>query len=103
VYLAGYTVECMLKALILDGVAKGRRKQLLAEFRGRRGHDIEWLRGMYRRHVQGSLPRDIVGHLALVATWDTDLRYATAASDEEDADDFIKSVAAIATWAEGRM
>jgi hypothetical protein len=51
VYLAGYTVECFLKALILEGVAPALRKKLLADFRGRRAHDIEWLRGLYRRHV----------------------------------------------------
>jgi hypothetical protein len=36
VYLAGYTVECFLKALILEGVATDLRKKLLAEFRGQR-------------------------------------------------------------------
>ena len=36
VYLAGYTVECFLKALILAGVAKELRQELLGELRGAR-------------------------------------------------------------------
>src|SRR5439155_8365250 len=50
VYLAGYTVECFLKALVLAGVAPGLRKRLLREFRGSRAHEIEWLGALYRRH-----------------------------------------------------
>src|SRR5437868_14214381 len=76
VYLAGYTVECFLKALVLASVAPGLRKQLLGEFRGGRAHDIEWLGALYRRHVGGATPRGITRHLSRVASLSTDLRYA---------------------------
>jgi hypothetical protein len=41
VYLAGYTVECFIKALVLANVAPDLRHQLLGEFRGNLAHSIE--------------------------------------------------------------
>src|SRR5438132_7003333 len=64
VYLAGYTVECFLKALVLASVARGLRQELLGEFRGSRAHNIEWLGALYRRHVGAAIPRDITRHLS---------------------------------------
>ena len=77
VYLAGYTVECFLKALVLASVALALRQRLLGEFHGSRAHSIEWLGALYRRHVGMTVPRDITRHLSRVASWTTDLRYAT--------------------------
>jgi HEPN domain-containing protein len=103
VYLAGYTVKCFLKALILDQAAPGLRKKLLAGFRGRQGHDIEWLRELYRGQVGGTVPREIARHLMRAATWGTHLRYTTAAPKPGHAEAFIRSAAEVAKWAEGRM
>jgi hypothetical protein len=103
VYLAGYTVECLLKGLLLAGVNAGMRKQLLSEFRGNRAHNIEWLGWMYRRHVGLAVPVSIQQHLSRVAIWSTDLRYATGAISESEARDFFVSVDIITTWANGRM
>jgi len=44
VYLAGYGIECMLKALVLSAVAPAARTEMLNSFRGARAHDYEWLR-----------------------------------------------------------
>src|SRR5579859_6130261 len=49
IYLAGYTVECFLKALLLASVASHRRKMLLEEFRGSRAHNLEWLGALFRQ------------------------------------------------------
>jgi hypothetical protein len=103
VYLAGYTVECFLKALVLAGVAPQLRKQLLGEFYGRRAHDIEWLGALYRRHVGAAVPLSVTRHLSRVAAWSTDLRYATGVVKRRDADEFMGSVVAIATWADRRL
>jgi hypothetical protein len=103
VYLAGYTVECFLKALVLASVAKHLRQELLGQFRGARGHDVEWLGALYRRHVAGDVPRDVTRHLSRVAAWSTDLRYATGMMKSRDADEFLESVIAVITWADGRM
>jgi hypothetical protein len=103
VYLAGYTVECLLKALVLASVAAGLRQQLFREFRGSRAHDIEWLGALYRRHVGAAVPRDITRHLSRVASWSTDLRYATGLVKRREADEFLDAVIAVAAWADGRM
>jgi hypothetical protein len=103
VYLAGYTVECFLKALVLASVAPGLRRQLMRSFHGARAHDIEWLGALYRRHVGIAMPRDISRHLSRVASWSTDLRYMTGTMKSREADEFLESVVAFATWADGRM
>ncbi len=103
VYLAGYTVECLLKALVLASVAGGLRQQLLGEFRGNRAHDIEWLGALYRRYVQTAIPRAITRHLSRLASWSTDLRYWTGLVKSREAEEFLDSVVAVATWADGRM
>lgn len=103
VYLAGYTVECFLKALVLANAPTGLRRQLLSEFRGSRAHRLEWLRTLYRENVAIVIPRDVTRHLSRVSTWSTDLRYATRLLTERDADQFMESVVAIASWADGRM
>jgi HEPN domain-containing protein len=103
VYLAGYTVECILKALILASVAPGLRRDLLREIRGSRAHNIEWLGALYRRYVGATSPRIITRQLARVASWSTDLRYVTGTLKRRDADEFMESVVAVTTWADGRM
>jgi hypothetical protein len=103
VYLAGYTVECILKALILASVASRRRRILLRLLVGSRAHDIEWPGALYRQHARGTVPISITRHLARVAAWSTDLRYATGILKRQDADDFMRSLVAITSWAEARM
>jgi hypothetical protein len=103
VYLAGYTVECLLKALVLGNVAVRVRQQLLGEFRGSRAHNIEWLGALYRHYVGGVIPRDITRHLSRLASWSTDLRYATGLVKSREAAEFLDSVVAVATWTDGRM
>jgi HEPN domain-containing protein len=103
VYLAGYTVECYLKALILSGVAPKRGKRILEMFRGRLGHDIAWLVELYRSQGSKILPRDVMRHLSRLASWTTDLRYETGTLKKRDANGFLESVRAVASWAEERM
>jgi HEPN domain-containing protein len=103
VYLAGYTVECFLKALVLSSAAVGLRRELLREFRGTRAHSIEWLGALYRRQTHGTIPREVRRHLARVASWSTDLRYVAGTLKQREADEFMESVVAISNWADGRM
>src|SRR5260370_33740429 len=51
VYLAGYTVECFLKALLLESVSPAVRKALIGEFLARFAHNFERLGPMYLRHL----------------------------------------------------
>ncbi|MBL8794534.1 MAG: HEPN domain-containing protein [Planctomycetia bacterium] len=103
VYMAGYTVECYLKALILSAVAARVRAEILGKFRGNRAHDIEWLSVLYRQTTQVNVPREVAKHLSRTATWTTDLRYSSSAPKRRDADAFVESVTAIMAWADGRM
>ncbi|HVS35867.1 MAG TPA: hypothetical protein VMS17_09815, partial [Gemmataceae bacterium] len=92
-----------LKALLLASVASSLGRRLLREFRGSRAHNIEWLGALYRRHVGAMIPRDVTRHLSRVASWSTDLRYATGWIKRRDADQFLESVVAVSAWADGRM
>ena len=40
VYLAGYSVECIIKALILSVVPEAQHSEVLVLFRGARAHDF---------------------------------------------------------------
>lgn len=102
-YLAGYAVECFLKSLLLASVAPDLRRTLLDEFPGRRGHDLELLGSLYRRHVVMDIPTDVTRHLSRVAMWSTDLRYATGVLKAREAKRFMNSVTAITDWIDGRL
>src|SRR5437868_14836302 len=89
VYLAGYGVECMLKALIVTLVAEGKREAVRASFRGGAGHDFARLRReIVTRGV--TIPVEIQRALLLVGTRSTDLRYEPATIKESDAVRFIE-------------
>jgi hypothetical protein len=103
VYLAGYTVECYLKALLLNSVSPQTRSVLLDSFRGAIAHDIRWLTSLYLRYVHMVIPKEIRLHLLRVGTWSTDLRYQTGTLPRSDAVEFMASVVTIAQWADGRM
>ncbi|QEH38727.1 HEPN domain protein [Aquisphaera giovannonii] len=103
VYLAGYTVECILKALILNAVPPGRVTEVLQLFRGNHAHDFEWLKALYRRHQGATLPPDVRRAFTLVNEWSTDMRYSPEHMRGADAERFLSGVDAILKWAEERM
>ena len=103
VYLAGYCVECLLKALILCQVPAGKREQVREQFRGGKAHDFVWLRDMYRVHKGPNLPPDVVEAFSEVAIWDTDLRYEPGTVADDDAIAFLRAAEVIRVWADGRM
>ncbi len=103
VYLAGYTVECYLKALLLANVVARVREELLGKFCGNIAHNIEWLGALYRRHVGRAIPKNVTRHLSRVASWSTDMRYQSGSLKRRDADAFFAAVIVITTWADGGM
>ena len=52
VYLAGYGVECALKALLLSIVPVREQAAIIQTFRGTRAHDFLWLRRQLNRRVE---------------------------------------------------
>jgi hypothetical protein len=102
VYLTGYSVECILKALLLARTPLGERAELLSTFRGAVGDNIEWLRQQLIRRI-GRLPVEQNRHISLVSSWSTDLRYEPGPGDVEDAKAFLAAAESILAWVDGRM
>ncbi len=103
VYLAGYGIECILKALILSRVPNQRRTALLRLFTGRRAHEFEWLKQQYTKYGRGEVPKEIARHFAMVNTWSTDIRYVAGSLKKREAEAFCAAAAAIIHWADGRL
>ena len=102
VYLTGYAVECILKALVLASTPAGQRRAVLETFRGSVAHHIDWLRQNLVQRV-GRLPSGVARQVSLVSSWSTDLRYEPGPGDPEDARDFLLAASSILAWADGRM
>lgn len=102
IYLAGYAVECMLKALLILQTSVGRRKRLLESFRGSRAHDLRWL----RREVSGrgvNFPPAVIDHLAYLSTWSVASRYEPGEGDVDDAKDFVARTHTFLAWGDNRI
>jgi hypothetical protein len=102
VYLAGYAIECMLKALLVVVTPLPERRDVLRSFRSAQGHDLQWL-GDRLRANRVSIPIAVLKELAYVASWSVDLRYEPGPGDRDDAQRFIGSTTSILNWADGRM
>ena len=102
IYLTGYAVECILKALLLMWTPTGERADVLATFRGAVAHNIDWLRERLIQRI-GRLPVGVNRYVSLVSTWSTDLRYEPGPGDPEDAEAFLAAARSILAWANGRM
>ena len=103
VYLTGYGVECMLKALILSAVPARRRTNILASFRGSRAHEFEWLLQQYFGLGGARFPPQIARYFTLVDSWTTDVRYKPGTINRREADVFLDAAEKILTWADGRL
>ncbi len=103
VYLAGYSVECILKTLILSVVPTAQTEAVLNSFRGVRAHDYNWLRDQYRLRGGASFPGHVNRDFTLVDEWSTNLRYELAVFRHSEAEEFLKSTDRIIQWADGRI
>lgn len=103
IYLAGYSVECMLKALILSLAARTKRRAVLETFRGSKAHDYNWLRTKYLKSGGQQFPADIAKSFTFVNTWTVEIRYRSGTAKRADAEVFLKNVELIMYWADGRM
>lgn len=103
-YMGGYTVECSLKALIIERTADADQSDKLKRITsGASMHRPEALLGELR-DLGVSLPLDL-------AKWirdrgfrrTTDLRYETGRRDTGETTAFLKKAKAIYDWVEGRL
>lgn len=103
IYLAGYAVECILKALWLSRVPPRRRSKQVESFRGEKGHDLDWLKVQYMRRGGEPFTPAISKAFGRVNGWRTDLRYNPGTAKAKDAKAFLLAVEEILEWAERRL
>jgi HEPN domain-containing protein len=97
VYLAGYAVECSLKALILVNEPTANNLTTLDSFKGTKAHSFEWLK---EQLVARRVRVDAKTHQALttVGTWTTHLRYDPQTYSRKEAEVFLKTAEEILVW-----
>jgi HEPN domain-containing protein len=100
-YLAGYAIECILKALLLQNTPKRDREEVLESFRGSKAHDFEWLRHQLRQKSL-TIPAEIGRRLSSVGTW-VDERYNPGRKPHAGTWAFLASAKAVLDWADGRI
>ncbi len=103
VYLAGYCVECLLKALILAQASRDERAAVLDSFRGAGAHNYDWLWFVYAEHGGARFPKEVTEAFLIIDNWGTDLRYNPGTIPPDDAERFLDAVRAIHRWANGRL
>jgi HEPN domain-containing protein len=102
-YLAGYGVECALKALILARTPLKKRAVKCKEIStGNKGHDFEFLKAELKK-AQCSLPPEILKLMGRVAEWTTDWRYKVGLGKHQPAKDFFDAASQIRGWVEERV
>jgi HEPN domain-containing protein len=106
VYLAGYAVECSLKALILRRTPRGQVPGMLRRLTavGVKGHDYEYLKEIVKEQVggRGKADREVLTQLTTnlqyVGLWSTDLRYQVGMLAPREAQQFLAAAKAIRDW-----
>ena len=102
-YLAGYAVECMLKAMVLSRASAKRRSGLLARFRGRSGHSLESLKAQWIELGGEPFSREVSRAFATIVAWSTDFRYVPGAIQFRTAQEFLVACETILRWADERV
>ncbi len=101
-YIGGYSVECSLKALILEKTAEPDRLAMLLRLtRGATYHRVEVLFDRLRE-------RGVVLTIELAKRmrrfdWTTDLRYETGRKDTGETNALLRTARAIYDWVEGQL
>ncbi len=101
-YLGGYTVECSLKALILERTPDAdKAARLLRINSGAAMHRAEVLIGELRR-LGTVLPLSITKRMRRY-DWTTDLRYEAGRRDLGETIAFLNTTKAVHNWVEGLL
>ena len=103
IYLAGYAVECGLKALLLSSATASECQAIVDSFRGFDGHNLKTLKARYIERSRVSFPKSVAGRLTYVNLWTTSLRYEPANASPREAKEFLGATGEIIEWIEGRL
>lgn len=99
IYLSGYSVECILKALLLVLYPAGERQDALRSLKDDFGHNLRRLRaGVISRGV--NIPREVARELLFVSSWSPELRYEPGPGDRKEAERFVAAAKSIIRWAD---
>ena len=101
-YLAGYGVECALKALILDRTPNRSFATMFKRLTsGQKAHDYEMLKGiLIASPINQTIPAVIAASLRRVGSWKTSLRYEVGPGNAREAAVFFEAAKEIVQWAE---
>lgn len=101
-YLAGYAVECTLKALILKVTLPAERPDVLKKISsGKKMHDPEVL-GEILKRCGRPIPLELVKRFRR-SGWSTALRYESGRTDTAETRAFLKTAKAVYDWVEGQL
>lgn len=103
VYLGGYAVEFILKALIVSQAKPALREAVVAEFRGTKAHSFQWLRERYSKAGGPTVPSHVAAAFTAIGTWAVDIRYNPISISPADAKSFRAGVQVVFDWAKGRL
>jgi hypothetical protein len=100
IYLGGYAVECILKALFLSQFRPKRHPKVIREFITALKHDLEKLKNRLERLKKPVMwPEDQVRNLRKVRRmWSSEMRYQSTTVRAEDARLFFKCMNGILLW-----
>jgi HEPN domain-containing protein len=101
-YLAGYAIECALKALILARTPNRQRRRQQEEIsRGKGMHSHHNLAEILKR-LGCPIPLRLAKKLRR-ANWSTDLRYESGRGDYEQSREFLGTVEEVLKWVDGNL
>jgi hypothetical protein len=101
IYIGGYGVECIFKALVLELTPRRKRKMVIERMKSEFGHNLLRLRKALEQRI--NVPKIVVDDTLLVSTWSPELRYEPGPGDPEDAQAFIAAARRLVAWANKRM
>ena len=104
VYLAGYAVECFLKALILSQLP-GRDAEMLKQFRGGKAHDYDWFETSYigSRAAPSRVDRRSLRSVVVIGGPKCGINPGTVDPDDDAEDVLDGRRSHSGTWADGRL
>jgi len=102
IYLAGYAIECSLKALLISLTPAGARPTIVKSLKDDFGHNLRRLRaGVVSKKV--NIPENVASALLFASSWSPDLRYEPGPGDPEEANRFIAAAKVVVEWASARI
>jgi HEPN domain-containing protein len=101
-YLAGYSVECILKALIMHLTPAAHREETFVRLKsGAKMHYPEHLKEELK-NLGCPIPTDLVKRFRRFE-WSTNLRYESGRRPSGEVRGYLKVAAATIRWAKGEM